>query len=207
MALGRLFGGGGSGGSSSAAGGTRGGSNEPQWRVTPAGPGVDEKADTQTVRRIVDQIASLPPERARFLAAFAYILTRAAAADLDISDVEERAIEQIVVEHGGLTEPQAVLVAQVARNQEVLFGATEDFLVTRQFRQIATPEQRLELLRCCYLVGAADDTITNDESDTLQEIAKELDVEPADVKAIRHEFEPKLAAIQALMRMRRGTEG
>ena len=95
-----------------------------------------------------------------------------------------------------------MLVAQVARNQEVLFGATEDYLVTRQFRQISTPEQRLELLRCCYLVGSADDTITSDESDTLQEIAKELDVEAADVKAIRHEFEPKLAAIQQLLRMR-----
>jgi len=195
MTLGRLFG-----------GGTRG-SREPEWEVTPGGPGVDERADTQTVRRIVDEIASLPPERARYLAAFAYILTRAAAADLDISDVEERAIERIVVEHGGLTEPQAVLVAQVARNQEVLFGATEDYLVTRQFRQISTSEQRLELLRCCYLVGAADDTITSDESDTLQEIAKELDVEAADVKVIRHEFEPKLAAIQQLLRMREGNAG
>ena len=198
MSLGRLFGGGGS---------NRGGSSEPQWRVTPGGPGVDERADTETVRRIVDEIASLEPDRARYLAAFAYILTRAAAADLDISDVEERAIEQIVVEHGGLTEPQAVLVAQVARNQEILFGATEDYLVTRQFRQISTPEQRLELLRCCYLVGAADDTITNDESDTLQEIAKELDVEAADVKAIRHEFESKLAAVQRLLRMREGRPG
>jgi len=199
MTLGRLFGGSGGGG--------RGGNREPEWRVTPGGPGVDERADTQTVRRIVGELESLPPERARYLAAFAYILTRAAAADLDISDVEERAIEQIVVEHGGLSEPQAVLVAQVARNQEILFGATEDFLVTRQFRQIATPEQRLELLRCCYLVGAADDTITNDESDTLQEIAKELDVDAADVKALRHEFEPKLAAIQQLLRMREGHAG
>jgi uncharacterized tellurite resistance protein B-like protein len=197
MTLGRLFGGGSNRGGS-------GGSGRPEWRVTPGGPGVDERADTQTVRRIVDELASLPPERARFLAAFAYILMRAAAADLDVSDTEERTIEEVVIEHGGLSEPQAVLVAQIARNQEALFGATEDYLVTRQFRQMATPEQRLELLRCCYLVGAADDTITNEESDTLQEIAKELDIEPADVKAIRHAFEPKLAAIQRLMRMREG---
>ena len=204
MSLGRLFGGGGGGGGAGSGGG---GSRGPEWRVTPGGPGVDEHADTETVRRIVDELASLPPERARYLAAFAYILTRAAAADLEISDAEEQAIEGIVREHGGLTEPQAVLVAQVARNQEVLFGATEDFLVTRQFRLISTPEQRLELLRCCYLVGAADDTITNDESDTLQEIAKELDVDAAAVKTIRHEFEPKLAAIQALLRMREGGTG
>jgi uncharacterized tellurite resistance protein B-like protein len=115
-----------------------------------------------------------------------------------------RVIEDLVVEHGGLSEAQAVLVAQMARNQSLLFGATEDYLVTRQFRELSTDEQRLELLRCCYLVGAADDTISVEESDTLQEIAKELDVDRAAVNAIRHEFEPKLAAIQALLRMQAG---
>ena len=101
-----------------------------------------------------------PVDRARFLAAFAYILTRAAAADLDISHDESHAIERLVAEHGGLPEPQAVLVAQIARNQSLLYGGTEDFLVTRQFRELASSEDRLALLRCCYLVGAADDTIT-----------------------------------------------
>jgi uncharacterized tellurite resistance protein B-like protein len=177
--------------------------NRPTWSVTPGGPGVDP-GETDTVRRIVGELEALPLERAKYLAAFAYILTRAAAADLDISDAEMRVIEGIVVEHGGLSEAQAVLVAQMARNQSLLFGATEDYLVTRQFRDLSSPEQRLELLRCCYLVGAADDTITVEESDTLQEIAKELDVDRAAVNAIRHEFEPKLAAIQALRRLQSG---
>jgi uncharacterized tellurite resistance protein B-like protein len=175
-------------------------SKEPAWTVTPAGPPTDER-ETETVRRIVGQLEALPLDRARYLAAFAYILTRAAAADLDISDVEMRVIEQVLVEHGGVGEAQAVLVAQMARQQSLLDAATEDYLVTRQFRDLSSPEQRLELLRCCYLVGAADDTITVEESDTLQELAKELDVDRAAVNVIRHEFEPKLAAIKALLRM------
>ena len=61
---------------------------------------------------------------------------------------------------------------------------------------------RIALLRCCYLVGAADDTITAQESDTLQQIAKELDVEREDVNAIRNEFAPKLAAIQRMLQLR-----
>jgi uncharacterized tellurite resistance protein B-like protein len=160
--------------------------------------------DTATVRRIVGQLEAMPRDKARFLAAFAYILTRAAAADLEISDVEEQVIERLVVEHGGLTEPQAVLVAEMARSQALLYGGTEDYLVTRQFKELSTDEDRLALLRCCYLVGAADDVITVAESDTLQEIAKELDVDRAAVNVIRHEFEPKLAAIQALLRYRAG---
>ncbi|TME08613.1 MAG: hypothetical protein E6I65_12480, partial [Chloroflexi bacterium] len=144
-----------------------------------------------------------PVDRARFLAAFAYILTRAAAADMEISEVESRAIERLVGEHGGLPEAQAILVTQIARNQSLLYSGTEDYLVTRQFRELSTDEDRLALLRCCYLVGAADDTITSEESDTLQEIAKELDIERDAVNVIRNEFAPKLAAIQAALRLQR----
>lgn len=166
-----------------------------------ARPGANP-GDTETVRRIALQLEALPIERARFLAAFAYILTRAANADLDISDAESRAIEQLVAEHGKLPEAQAVLVAQIARHQELLYGGTEDYLVTRQFKELSTDEDRVALLRCCYIVGAADDTITSDESAVLQEIAEELDVDRPAVNAIRDEFAPKLAAIQAMLKLR-----
>ena len=172
-------------------------------RADASKPALDAR-DTETVRRIAGQLDALPVERARFLAAFAYILTRAAAADMDISHAEVRAIEQLVAEHGGLPESQAVLVAQIARNQSILYSATEDYLVTRQFHDLSTAEDRLALLRCCYIVGAADDTITAQESDTLQQIAKELDVDREAVNRIRNEFAPKLAAIQAILRLQGG---
>ena len=157
--------------------------------------------DTATVRRIAGQLDALPVDRARFLAAFAYILTRAAAADLDISHAESAAIESLVAEHGGLPEAQAVLVSQIARNQSLLYSGTEDYLVTRQFRDLATADDRIALLRCCYIVGAADDTITSEESSILQQIARELDIDREAVNAIRNEFAPKLAAIQAMLRL------
>jgi uncharacterized tellurite resistance protein B-like protein len=166
-----------------------------------AAPSGDDH-DTETVRRIAGQLDALPIERARFLAAFAYILMRAAAADLEISDVETHVIESLVGEHGGLPPAQAVLVAQIARSQSMLYGGTEDYLETRQFHDLSTADDRLALLRCCYLVGAADDTITSEESDTLQEIAHELDIDHASVVAIRNEFAPKLSTMQALLRLR-----
>lgn len=166
-------------------------------------PGMTER-DTETVRRIARELDALPVERARFLAAFAYILTRAAAADLSISMEESQTIERLVAEHGELPEAQAILVSQIARNQSLLYGGTEDFLVTRQFRELSTEADRLALLRCCYLVGAADDTITSEESSTLQQIAKELDLDRGAVNVIRNEFAPMLAAIQAMLRLRGG---
>jgi uncharacterized tellurite resistance protein B-like protein len=173
---------------------------------SPRGSGGDD-SDTETVRRIVRKLEALPPERARFLASFAYVLTRAASADLEIADVEMATIERLIGEYGGLPPAQAVLVAEMARTQSLLYGGTEDYLVTRQFKELSTLEERVALLRCCYLVGAADDTITASESDTLQEIAYELDLDRPTVNAIRNEFASKLSAIQALLRLRGDAPG
>ncbi len=164
----------------------------------------DADAETTTVRRIVAELESLPPERSRFLAGFAYILSRAAHADLDISDDETRAMERIVMEFGHLPEAQAVLVVEMAKSQSRLQGGTEDYLVTREFRTSATDEQRMDVLRCCFAVGAADTSISAEENAEINQIADELGLPRAHVNTVRGEYRDQLAAIQA---MRRGQPG
>lgn len=162
--------------------------------------------ETDTVRQIVARLESLPPERARILAATSYILARAANADLAISAEETAAMERLLAEGGGLDEPQAVLVVEMAKLQARTVGGTEDYLVTRQFREIASAEQRLALLRACYVVGAADDAITSAETGTLDEIARELDVDREDVARVRAEFADKLVALRVARRMAAATD-
>jgi uncharacterized tellurite resistance protein B-like protein len=164
-------------------------------------PTPEVAAETATVRRIVARLEALPPDEARHLAAFAYIMSRAAHADLEISDAETAAMERHVVELGGLDHAQAVVVVQMAKLQARLHGATEDFLVTREFGKIATEEQKLALLRCCFAVGAADDSISADEASVVNEIARELDLSREQLNAVRAEFVERLSAIQALRRM------
>ena len=48
------------------------------------------RGDTETVRRIVGELDRLDPAHARYLAAFAYVLSRVANADLDITSIFER---------------------------------------------------------------------------------------------------------------------
>lgn len=158
--------------------------------------------DAAAVRRIVDRLESMPPEDARKMATFAYVLARAAAADFGISDVETRRIESILVEQG-LSEPQAVLVTEIAKSTARLIGGTEDYIVTREYRSLSTPEERLALVRACYLVSAADDSITAGESSVLDEIARELDLESPQVTAIRAEFGERFSAVQAMRRAAR----
>ncbi|MEX2011886.1 MAG: TerB family tellurite resistance protein [Chloroflexota bacterium] len=161
-------------------------------------------AETATVRRIVARLEALPQAEARYLAAFAYVMSRAAHADLHISDEETAAMERYVVELGGLDESQAVVVVEMAKLQTRLHGATEDFLVTREFGRIATVEQKLALLRCCFAVGAADDSISADEASVVNQIARELDLSREQLNAVRAEFVERLSAIQALRRMNEG---
>jgi uncharacterized tellurite resistance protein B-like protein len=126
------------------------------------------------VKRIVSELEALEPARARFLAAFAYVLSRVAHSDSHISEDETEKMRDIVKALGHLPDAQAVLVVEIAKGQSTLFGGTENYLVTREFREIATAEQRFELLDCLFAVAAADGSISGIEESQAAQIAKEL---------------------------------
>jgi uncharacterized tellurite resistance protein B-like protein len=130
--------------------------------------------DTDTVRRIVGELDKLDAGRARHLAAFAYVLSRVAGADLHISDVETNTMVEILRQLGHLPAEQALLVTEIAKSQHRLFGGTENFLVTREFKEIASDAERHELLDCLFAVSAADNEITGEEEGQIWQIASEL---------------------------------
>jgi len=144
------------------------------WIRSEASKKPSARGDTDTVRRIVAELDKLEPGRARHLAAFAYVLSRVASADLHISEAEMRKIVEILQRVGRLPEQQALLVAEIAKSQNLLFGGTENFLVTREFKEIASDDERRELLDCLFAVSAADDAITGDEEGQIWQIAAEL---------------------------------
>jgi len=164
-------------------------------------PASADMNETDTIRKIVGQLEALPIEQRRFVAGYAYILGRAAHADLVFGAEEVAAIEQAVVEVSGLPEAQAVLIVEMARNQAELYGATEDFLVTREFARTATLEDRQKLLRAAFRIGAADQSISSVESAELNSIGKELGFADAEVDAIRAEFADSLSVVQAMRQM------
>jgi uncharacterized tellurite resistance protein B-like protein len=137
-------------------------------------PGAAAGGQTDSVRKIVQELHELDPEKARYIASFAYILGRVAQADLDITSEETQAMEEIVREVGRLPDDLAVLVVEIAKSQNQLFGGTENFVVTREFAEIATPEQRRELLECLFAVSVADDSISAEEERQIRLIASEL---------------------------------
>ena len=165
-------------------------------RSSPTPPG----GDTETVRRIVRELEALEPERARYLAAFAYILSRVAQADLEISEAETAKMESLLQQLGGMPEHQAVLAVQIAKAQSRLAGGTENFLVTREFREIATREQCLELLDCLFAVSAADDSISGAEESQIRQIASELGFSLNEYVAVRSAYSDKREILRGLRR-------
>jgi tellurite resistance protein len=157
--------------------------------------------DTATVRRIVAKLEAMPAEQARFVASTAYTLARAANADMDISDEETAAIEAALQGKGALDEATAVLVTEMAKLQARTVGGTEDYVVTREFRNLANDSQRLEVLRACYTIAAANGTISAEENGVINEIARELDLDPAAVNAVRADFHDRLSAVQEVRRI------
>jgi uncharacterized tellurite resistance protein B-like protein len=154
-----------------------------------------ERGDTASVRRIAAQLERLEPDDAKFLASFAYVLARVASADLKITEEETAEMERLVTLLASLSEGEAALVVQIAKTQSNVLGDTENYVVTREFRRIASREQRVHLLQCLYAVAAADGTISGGETSVIASIAEELGFTRAEANALRAEYRDKLSVL------------
>jgi uncharacterized tellurite resistance protein B-like protein len=152
--------------------------------------------DTDTVRRIVSELDKLEPARARYLAAFAYVLSRVAGADLQIDASETGAMVELVGRVGRLPEAQAILVVEIAKSQNRLFGGTENFLVTREFRAIASDTERADLLHCLFSVAAADAAISAEEEAQIWQIAGELGFSREEFVEVRLAYSDKRTVLR-----------
>ena len=156
----------------------------------------DDEEETGTVHRIAGQLERLPPDKARYLAAFAYVLARIANADLQIDASETSEMERIVQQLAELSPAEAALVVQIAQSQNRMLGGTENYVVTREFRKLSTPEQRVSLLQCLFAVAAADGTIATGESREIASIGEELGFTRPEINSLRVSYRDKLAEFQ-----------
>ena len=158
--------------------------------------GANDARDTATVRRIARELDALPPAEARFLAAFAYVLARVARADLEISREETEQMLKLVREYSTLSEAQALLVVQMAKTQATALAGTENYLVTRQFKEMSNRAQRIDLLRCLFAVAAADNNISVVENNEITQIGEELGFDSREIAAVRAAYRDQLSVLK-----------
>ena len=145
---------------------------------------LDEPHQTP-LRDLLDALDQLDPARARHLARFAYLLGRVAHADRHVSADETQTMEALVMREGHLSADQAMLVVGLAKSSNLLFGGTADYLVTQEFAEAATYEEKLALVGCLFAVSATDAAISMAEETEIHRIANQLRIQPADLTALR----------------------
>ncbi len=82
----------------------------------------------------------------------------------------------------------------MAKLQERTSGGTSDYLVTREFAENSTVEQRLDLLSACYRVAAAEDGINASENSVLDQIASELGLDRQQAAGVRSRYADQISA-------------
>lgn len=158
--------------------------------------------EPESLRELAGRLSAMAPEDARFVAAFAYLLARVAGADLRTKGDEREVIARRLETVAGLGAERANLLAESAISAATAHSASDDHLVARAFRELATLDERLALVRCLYAVAAADDSITTLEDNEIFEIATEIGLGRTDVVALRSEWREQLAVLKALPRER-----
>jgi uncharacterized tellurite resistance protein B-like protein len=149
--------------------------------------GVEEAAAPEhtPLRDLIDSLDLLEPERARYLARFAYLLGRVALADRHASDDEVRAMEQLLIDEASLTAEQATVVVGLAKTSNLLFGGTADYEIAREFAEATTYAQKLALGRCLFAVASSDQIISLYEETEIHRIVNQLKILPQDLIQLR----------------------
>lgn len=121
--------------------------------------GIERIEDAEREREVLDTVCvvldHLTPARARYVAAFAYLLGRVAGADVEITADERDVMERLVAQEGALSAEEASAVVKLALAEGHRFGGTHNLHVTREFAAQTTSGQRMGLLRCLFAVSAA----------------------------------------------------
>jgi uncharacterized tellurite resistance protein B-like protein len=153
-------------------------------------------AEREVLDAVVDILEHLEPDRARYVAGFAYLLGRVAGADSHVSQDEAAVMKRLVLEEGGLSEGEAEAVVRLALDDHRRFGGTHNLIVTRELAAVTTPEQRLGIVRCLFAISAADASVQVVEDNEIRRITQELKIEHADFVRARLEVREHLAVLR-----------
>ena len=102
----------------------------------------DGKPDVQALDALEEALSHVPPEEARRVAAFAYLLSRVAHADHEVSEAEREAMVRLLVDRAHLAPDQAAIVIGIATSKIVHVRGTQDYLVSREVAARATVDEK-----------------------------------------------------------------
>lgn len=159
---------------------------------------VDEgKSEVGALDALEEALAHVPPDEARRVAAFAYLLSRVAHADHEVTPAEREAMARLLIDRMRLSPEQADIVIGLATSKIVHVRGTQDYLVSREVAARSTVEEKRALVDGLYAVCAADGLISTIEDNDVRRVASEIDLEHHDVVDIRARYRDSLAVLKS----------
>src|SRR5262249_43916110 len=140
------------------------------------------------VAAIHERLAGLSLERAKFVAAFAGLLTRVAFADLEISHAERATLHALLADKAGLTPDEASAVGAIVTHQATALAGIDYAALTRVFNDIADAQAKEQLIDCLYAIATAQSTVSIAEDDQIRAVANALLLSHEQFIAIRHRY-------------------
>jgi uncharacterized tellurite resistance protein B-like protein len=157
--------------------------------------------DFDSLEEIEAMLTGVPSARRRHVACFAYILTRSARADQQVTEREATEMARLVAEHTRIDPADAALAVRLAGLQARRSGGTDDFVITREFDRLATHEEKVALIDALFAVSSVDASIVTIEDNEIRRIANELKIEHGEYIAVRAKH---LQHLEVLRRTRGG---
>ena len=86
------------------------------------------------IRSTLTRLDALDRKTAGYIKALACILHRVAMADNDLCDREVARMEQILIDHAGLTQPEAMLTVEIAKHCREIADCGSSYEASRKLR-------------------------------------------------------------------------
>jgi uncharacterized tellurite resistance protein B-like protein len=129
--------------------------------------------------------AGLSVEDIKRITGWAGLLGRVAYADLDLAPEELTGIGEVLVRAHGLGADTARLVVELIEKNRVQLLSVENHFYARLVNEVASREEKRDLLGVLFRVAAADGTVAEREEATIRLVSRALLLDHADFIAAR----------------------
>jgi len=160
------------------------------WRIL--GLDQDDPAARTRYGQLFDEVSRLladrPDDEIKLITGYAGLLGVTADADDVITAEEVDRIAAILRSDLHLTAAQLEPILALLRDHRVQLFALEKHIYARLVNEVATREQKRELLRALFHVAAVDRSINAEEDRTLWMLADALNLSHREFVSVRAEF-------------------
>ena len=138
-------------------------------------PGENTPSDfADEIRNTLNRLDAIDHQKAGYIKALAFTLHRVALADDELRDEEVARMEQILVDHAGLSRPESVLTVEIAKHCKAIADCGCSYEASRNLRSMLDHRDGRSINRFLHSVAEADGLVAPSETAQIRQIAVEL---------------------------------